>query len=55
MEKMFKYNMVNNDECKRCEELETYKHLIWECREARKIWQKFIEFVTNLEQENERV
>ena len=55
MEKMFKYKMVNNNKCKRCEEVETYKHLIWECREARKIWQIFNEFVTNLKQENERV
>jgi hypothetical protein len=38
-EKMLKYKMVSNNKCKRCEEVETYKHLIWECGEAKKIWQ----------------
>jgi asparagine synthetase B (glutamine-hydrolysing) len=44
MEKMFKYRMVDNNKCKRCGEVETYKHLLWECREAKNIWQLFNEF-----------
>ena len=44
MEKMFKYKMVDNNKCKRCGEVETYMHLLWECREARRIWAAFNEF-----------
>jgi hypothetical protein len=55
MEKMFKYKMVNNNKCKRCEEVETYKHLIWECRDAKKIWQLFHEFATSANQQEEKV
>jgi hypothetical protein len=55
MEKMFKYKMVNNNKCKRCEEVETYKHLIWECREAKKIWMAFNEFVAHLNLQEEKI
>ena len=55
MEKMYKYKMVNNNKCKRCEEVETYKHLIWECREAQKIWKAFNEFVAHLELQEEKI
>jgi hypothetical protein len=47
MEKMFKYKMVSNDKCKRCGEVETYKHLLWECREAIKIWRAYNGIITN--------
>jgi hypothetical protein len=36
MEKMFKYKRVNNT-CKRCGEVETLRHLLWECREAKNV------------------
>jgi hypothetical protein len=36
MERMFKYKMVENNTCKRCGEVETYKNLLWECREVKK-------------------
>ena len=55
MEKMFKYKMVNDNKCKRCGEVETYKHLLWGCREAANIWKLFNEFVTNINQINDRV
>ena len=55
MEKMFKYKMVDSDKCKRCGEVETYKRLIWECGEAKRIWQHFNAFVTSANQKEERV
>jgi hypothetical protein len=55
MDKMFKYKMVNSNKCKRCGDVETYKHLLWECREAKNIWELFNEFVTNINQINEKV
>ena len=45
MEKMYKYKMVNNNKCMRCGEAESYKHLLWECREARKIWKVYGEYM----------
>jgi hypothetical protein len=54
MEKMFKYKMVDNNKCKRCREVETYKHLMWECREAKKIWLAFNELMANLNFQNEK-
>ena len=55
MEKMFKYKMVNNDKCMRCAEVETYKHLLWECGEVQKIWETFNEFVSYINQHEDRV
>ena len=51
MEKMFKYKMVNNNKCIRCAEVETYKHLLWECREVKKIWELFNVSLINHEEE----
>ena len=50
MEKMFKYKMVNNNKCKRCGELESYNHLLWECKEARKVWRAHNEYLVNIGQ-----
>jgi hypothetical protein len=55
MEKMFKYKMVNSDKCKRCGNVENYKHLLWECREVKNIWRLFNEYVTNINQNEENV
>ena len=55
MEKMFKYKMVNNNKCKRCGAVETYRHLLWECRESRRIWNAYNEFLGMEEHPNEGV
>ena len=47
--------MISNNKCQRCEEVETYKHLIWECGEAKKIWQLFNEFAISANQCEERI
>ena len=39
----------------RCGEIETYRHLLWDCRETKKIWQSFNEWMTYLEKRDERV
>ena len=43
-EKMFKYKMCDNNLCNRCGEVETYRHLLWDCIEAKKIWQLYNRF-----------
>ena len=55
MEKMFKYKMVINNRCRRCQEVETFKHLIWECIETKKIWTIFNELLTHLDLREEKI
>ena len=55
MEKMYKYKMVDNNKCKRCGEVETYMHLLWECREAKRIWEAFNELLTSINKQEENV
>ena len=35
---MFKFNMTNSPNCPRCGQIETTKHLLWECYESQKMW-----------------
>jgi hypothetical protein len=35
---MLRYKMVENNKCEKCEETETFKHLMWDCRFVRKTW-----------------
>jgi hypothetical protein len=36
--KMFKYKMTETDKCPRCNQIETTKHLLWECIHVKNIW-----------------
>ena len=47
--------MVKDNKCKRCGEVETYKHLLWECREARRIWRVYGEYMDGADQSSEKV
>ena len=40
-EKMKKYKMVDSDECERCNESETTRHLMWECPHVIIIWNSY--------------
>jgi hypothetical protein len=35
--------------------VETYKHLLWECRESKRVWQLFNEFATSVNLQEEKV
>ena len=48
MEKMLKYKMTANDRCQRCNGKETYKHLLWECEETKKVWKSYNEYVKKI-------
>jgi hypothetical protein len=37
-ERMFKYKMIENDKCTRCGQVETVKHLLYECKHSKIIW-----------------
>ena len=45
MDRMYKRNMVNDNKCSRCGEVETYRHLLWECHEVRKVWQSYNDYM----------
>ncbi len=47
--------MVDNNKCMRCAEVETYRHLVWECREAQKIWEIFNDFASQSNHQKDRV
>ncbi len=37
-ERMFKYKMTESNRCDHCMEIETVKHVLWDCRRAREVW-----------------
>ena len=45
---MFRFRMNRDDECERCREVKTYRHLFRECRESRRVWRLFNEYVEEL-------
>ena len=47
-ERMLRFRMSRSDECERCGEVETYKHLFWECRESRRVWSSFNEYMGSI-------
>jgi hypothetical protein len=55
MEKMFKYKMVNSDKCRRCGEVETYRHLLWDCRETKRVWQAYNAYLICIRKSNCKV
>jgi hypothetical protein len=46
--RMFKFRMTENPKCPRCEDIETTKHLLWECPESKKIWESYNEIITSV-------
>ena len=40
--------MSRSDECERCGEIETYRHLFWECKQSRTVWRAFNDYMTNI-------
>jgi hypothetical protein len=39
--RMFKYNMTPSPNCPRCNQVETAKHLLWDCKESKKLWESY--------------
>jgi hypothetical protein len=49
--KMKKYKMVDTDKCSRCGQMETLKHLLWDCNDAYNIWNIFNNTLSKLSNE----
>ncbi len=47
-ERMLRYKMTFSDKCPRCEEVESTKHLLWECAHVRQIWSLFNNLLTSI-------
>jgi hypothetical protein len=43
---VFKFKMTDTPQCQRCIEIETTKHLLWECAESQKIWNLYNAILT---------
>jgi hypothetical protein len=50
-ERMLRFRMSRDDECERCGHKETYRHLLWECREASIVWQAFNSYMIRIGQQ----
>jgi hypothetical protein len=47
-DRMFRFKMIDNEICDRCGQTETFRHLLWECKESKKIWQSYNAFLEQL-------
>ena len=52
---MLKFKMTESDSCPRCGEIETTKHLLWQCREVKTIWNIYNSLMHALSQTHEIV
>jgi hypothetical protein len=50
--RMHKYKMIDSDKCLRCGEVETTKHLLWECQHASHIWSLYNEYMIKIGKTN---
>ena len=46
---MFKFKMVDSDKCDKCGEVETIRHVLWECSRAKKVWDRVNEMLSFIE------
>jgi hypothetical protein len=46
--KMKKFKMIESDECLRCGNPETTRHLLWDCHHANNIWTLFNNLLINI-------
>jgi hypothetical protein len=54
-EKMMKYKMVPEDTCPRCNNTETTKHLLFQCKQVENIWKLFNAIMVEVKQEENKV
>ena len=47
-ERMLRYKMTNSDKCPRCGEVESTKHLLWDCSHVKHIWSLFNILLTSI-------
>ena len=40
-ERMCRFGMIDNNTCERCHQIESTRHLLWDCVESKNIWELF--------------
>ena len=53
--RMKRYKMTTTDECPRCKQIETTKHLLWECEHSEHIWNLYNNLMNKLGRTNCRI
>ena len=46
-ERMCRFGMIKNNICERCQQIESFRHLLWGCVESRNIWELFNIWIAN--------
>jgi hypothetical protein len=54
-DKMKRYKMVTSDECIRCGEMETTKHMLWSCVHVDRIWKIYNNMLMSINQRSDSV
>ena len=54
-ERMKRFKMTETDECPRCGNLETTKHLLYECNHSKNIWKLYNDLMTQTLNEHDKV
>ena len=47
--------MVSSDKCLRCNETETYQHMLWDCVEAKKVWKSYNDYLVKVNLTQEKI
>jgi hypothetical protein len=53
--RMYKFKMTESPNCPRCNNLETTKHLLWECNDSKKIWDLYNEVLEKSNLQNGKI
>ena len=47
-ERMFRFHISRDNECERCGLTESYRHLMWDCAESRRVWDCFNNYILSI-------
>ena len=47
--------MVTSDKCPRCNQKETYQHMLWSCVEANKVWKSYNAYLEKINYTQEKI
>jgi hypothetical protein len=54
-QKLHKYKIIDSDKCLVCNQVEDFKHLVWECRQVKETWNNLNETLSSHGLHNEKI
>jgi hypothetical protein len=54
-QKLHKYKITDSDKCLACNQVEDFKHLVWECRQVKETWNNLNEILSARGLQNENI